>query len=169
MKNRHRILHNILLYSVFACYILIVVFLLFLKRHDFRSLNLIPFHSIFSYLSGNRFLKSFALSNILGNIVLFVPMGVYLSVFLRKNKPLRITLFVILMSVIAEVIQYVCRRGVADIDDVILNGLGGFLGVLSYQILFSLCKDKFKVRRIVEVLAPVTCVVCFIILYLYNR
>lgn len=41
-----------------------------------------------------------------------------------------------------EILQYVFKVGATDIDDIILNGLGGFLGIMIYKILHKIFKDK---------------------------
>ncbi len=170
MKRHHRIIHNFLLYSVFAFYIVILFALLFMKRHSFSSINVVPFRSIISYLSdGNIVLHSFALSNVLGNIVLFIPLGVYLTLFNSDKRLYKNVLWIILIGLSVEIIQYIFKIGVTDIDDVILNGLGGFIGIAAYRILLLLFKDVSKVRYAVEIIAPITGIVCFLILFLYNN
>ena len=80
--------------------------------------------------------------NVLGNIVLFIPLGIYL-IFFNHNKGIYInTLWVVLISVAVEILQYVFKVGATDIDDIILNGLGGFLGIMIYKILHKIFKDK---------------------------
>jgi len=83
-------------------------------------------------------ITTFCLRNTLGNLVLFVPLGFLLP--LVSNRFLtfkRVLLFAVLMSLSVESIQFVLRffgnpRAV-DIDDVILNSLGGCLGFGFYK------------------------------------
>ncbi|WP_054767802.1 VanZ family protein [Lysinibacillus parviboronicapiens] len=49
-----------------------------------------------------------------------------------------------LISVAVEILQYLFKVGATDIDDIILNGLGGFLGIVIYKILCKIFKDKVK-------------------------
>ena len=55
-----------------------------------------------------------------------------------------------------------------DIDDIILNSIGGLVGVLIYRLMLLMCKDDLKVRRIIAIFAPITGIVSFVILFLYN-
>lgn len=56
------------------------------NREYIRSTNIIPFHTIGSYLSGALNVSPIiAASNILGNIIFFVPLGIYLQL-LKKSK-----------------------------------------------------------------------------------
>lgn len=170
MKEHRRILHNFLLYSVFVFYVVILCALLFMNRRSFVSINIVPFRSIISYLSGSDIiLRSFALSNVLGNIVLFIPLGVYLTLFNRDKRTYKNVLWVFLISLSVEIVQYIFKIGASDIDDVILNCLGGFIGIAAYRILLLKFKDLNKVRYIIEIIAPIGAIVSFLILFLYNN
>lgn len=177
--KRKNILVNVLLYAVFAFYILLLLLILFRQRHSTRSFNLIPLRGIISYLTGNdlisgttdaAFLRSLAFSNLLGNIVIFIPLGVYVTLFNKDKRIWKNTLLVVLASAAAEIVQFAFMLGIGDIDDVILNGIGGLLGVLLCKGLYLLCKnDDLKVRRVTAVLAPVIGIISFAILILINR
>ena len=79
MNKRERI-ETVFLYGVFICYILLLIKILFLSRVSLlelfnsqrtinRSINLIPFYSIRSYISGSsEIVKRFAFGNVVGNI-----------------------------------------------------------------------------------------------------
>ena len=169
MKNQKQILLNILLYSVFAFYLVILFGLLFMKAHSFSSINIVPFHSIGSYLfSDDKLLRAFAFSNVVGNIVLFVPLGVYLPLFIREKSILKNVLWIILISALVEILQFVFRVGASDIDDVILNGLGGFIGIIAYKILLKMFVDFSKVKFAVTLIAPIAAILSVLGLVIYN-
>lgn len=140
-KTGNVIFHNVLLFSVFGVYIFILLVFLFFKVSSLQAVNLIPFHSITDYLFNDGTLS---LSNVLGNIVLFIPLGIYLTLFNRNKKIVINTLWIILISVAVEILQYVMKVGVTDIDDVILNGLGGFLGIIIFKILSRIFKRNAR-------------------------
>lgn len=73
-----------------------------------------------------------------------------------------------LVSILVEIIQVIFRFGIGDIDDIILNSIGGLVGVLIYRLMLLMCKDDLKVRRIIAIFAPITGIVSFVILFLYN-
>ncbi|SDG99999.1 VanZ family protein [Desulfosporosinus hippei] len=94
--------------------------------------NLIPFKTIITYISwvsdDNIDVWFF---NLFGNVLAFMPMGFLLPLVftkLKSAKALVITTFT--TSSVLEGIQLITKLGTADIDDVILNTLGGFLGYL---------------------------------------
>ena len=121
------------MYGVFAIYIFLLILILFRTQHLERSVNLIPLRGIISFLSGNDLvsnkesatvLHAFAVSNLLGNIVIFVPLGVYITLF-NKNKVIwKNTLLIMMVSILAEIIQVIFKFGIGDIDDIILNSMG---------------------------------------------
>ncbi len=170
MKNHRHIFHNFLLYSVFAFYLLVLIALLFMNRYSFRSINIVPFRTIINYLLGsNLIIRSFALSNVLGNIVLFIPLGIYLTLFNRDKRIYKNVLWIFLISLSVEILQYIFMIGVSDIDDVILNCVGGFIGITVYRVLLLKLKDLKKVRYSIEILAPIGGIVSFFILFIYNH
>ncbi len=174
VSSKRKILINCLLYSVLAFYILLLICILFRQRHGARAANLIPLRGIISFLTGcdlvsgttdSGFLRGLALSNLLGNIVIFVPMGVYANLLSKKKAVWRSVLLVVIISMAAEVIQYAFMLGIGDVDDVILTGIGGLMGVLLYQGLYRLCKaDDWKARCITAAAAPIAGALSFLVL-----
>ncbi len=127
--NRKFVLYKELFSLVFILYILCLYYIL-TYRDSGGGINLIPFKEIFRYEIGSyKFIK-----NIVGNILLFLPFGFFTSYYLNTTKvspPLVISLIV---SLCAEGMQYYLGR-VFDIDDLILNVIGGFCGYLLFVML----------------------------------
>ena len=71
--------------------------------------------------------------NLLGNIVMFMPIGFFLPL-LWRTPFIDTVLSGMLISVIIELIQLLLPRW-TDIDDVILNTLGAAAGFLLYKLL----------------------------------
>ncbi|MBR2892446.1 MAG: VanZ family protein [Clostridia bacterium] len=113
-----------------------------------RTFNLIPFRTIWQYLSGS--LESYygaswkhtAVINILGNVLLFVPVGFLLPLTNKRfNRFKNVVLFGFAFSLFIEIIQFFTGRS-ADIDDCIMNILGAISGYLVLQIpVFSKIKE----------------------------
>ncbi len=105
MNKRERI-ETVFLYGVFICYILLLFKILFLSRVSLlelfhrqrtigRSINLIPFHSIMEYISGgSENLKRFAFGNVIGNVAIFVPFGIYFPLFKNDKRVMTNLLFI---------------------------------------------------------------------------
>lgn len=96
------------------------------EKDGLRNINLIPFRSMSSYL--RNITETFAFKNIAANIVIFIPLGFFISNKNPKNvfKALIICLGVILSI---ELIQLFFKIGFFDVDDIILNFIGSLLGV----------------------------------------
>lgn len=165
-RNSNRFLFNLF----FILYLLLLALFLFRTHHQTRSFSLVPFRSIWAYLTDDDpTLRAFALSNILGNIALFVPMGVYFMVLRRRKRPLRCVVQIMLISMAVELIQYFTQMGIGDVDDVLLNTFGGYLGTLIYRFLLSIFETHDKVRFAVSLLAPVAAAAFFLVFWLYNQ
>lgn len=168
MKKKHRILHHVLLYSVFVLYIVMLVAILFRSQLDTRTIKFVPFGTILDFLSREKVSYFFIITNLLGNVVLFVPLGIYFALFSHGKQEKRNIFLVFLMSLLAEIIQVTFKWGVGDIDDVILNTLGGYLGVVSYRFLLAKGEED-KVRKIVEIVALVVGVISLPVFLLYRN
>lgn len=59
-----------------------------------------------------------------GNIVWFVPLGMYLELGKRVKPLWKILLWGLALSLLIETLQYVFGTGVSELDDLILNTLG---------------------------------------------
>jgi glycopeptide antibiotics resistance protein len=105
------------------------------------SSNFKPFDTICHYLSniGNINIH-IIITNILGNIAAFIPYGLLLPVVLKFNKIRLMLLHSFSLSLLIEVIQMIFRVGSFDVDDILLNTLGGFLGFM----LLRFIRESFK-------------------------
>ena len=92
-------------------------------------LNLIPFRIFFDTIielkKGNIY---YLIISLLGNIVMFIPIGFFIKLLYRYNDK-KIVLIGFLISLSIEFIQIFTGRE-TDIDDLILNTLGVYIGVI---------------------------------------
>jgi len=113
-----------------------------IRSADPNHINLIPLdysYRCFLQDSGmHPHLTAFCLRNTLGNVALFMPLGILLPFVDTRFRSLRrVLLLALCMSLVIETLQFVLRfvgnpRAV-DIDDVLLNTLGAVLGYLIYR------------------------------------
>lgn len=103
-----------------------------------HTVNLVPFEEIDRYISNVDTLGiEVVLINILGNVAVFLPFGFLIpSMWPTKDKrhPFGLILLSLVFSATIEVLQYLTQVGSADIDDCILNTLGGFIGYMFYRL-----------------------------------
>jgi len=131
-----------LLYIAFILYVALMLWLLFIQRLVFKGyavneIYLVPFTTISHFVCAViTYSDSFyvAVKNLLGNIFLFVPLGLFLpSLFKKFDKLWKVTVFTALLMCVLEPLQYITGLGVCDVDDVILNTLGAVIGYLIYK------------------------------------
>lgn len=144
--NKKRII--IIGWILFYIYILLLSYFLFFSERYGRDLvtqqyNLKLFKEI------NRFIKyreqigfeGFVV-NIFGNILAFMPYGFLLPLLNRAyRKPYIIIILSFLFSLIVETAQLLLRVGVFDVDDILMNSLGGILGYLTFLVMHSIYKS----------------------------
>ena len=152
--SKHKMkFQSILLYVILIFYVILLLSILIFRgsplelfnanREIYRRVNILPFQSIIGYLFGiTNVSSSVALNNVLGNIVLFIPLGIYLQLLKRDKRVLGGMFFILLVSLSAEITQFALGIGATDIDDIILNCLGGIIGVFCYKTFITICKRR---------------------------
>ncbi|WP_236329289.1 VanZ family protein [Paenibacillus auburnensis] len=75
------------------------------------------------------------LINLVGNVAVFIPFGVLFPLLLRKFRSLFIlTLWEVPSILLLEIFQMLLRVGSFDVDDLLLNLIGVWLGYLLLRI-----------------------------------
>ena len=125
--SRKVVIYKEILTLVFIIYILCLYHILTVQNTGYGGINFTPFKEMFRYTFGSKkFIK-----NILGNIVLFIPFGFGASYYLNTKKTLQPVIITLIVSACAEGMQYYLGR-IFDIDDILLNVFGGFIGYLIF-------------------------------------
>ena len=92
--------------------------------------NFIPFQEILRYnITSRLFWK-----NVVGNMLMFLPFGFFVSYYLKVEKVNLPFMLVLVTSLAIEIVQMMIGR-VFDVDDIILNLIGGILGYFIYKLL----------------------------------
>lgn len=121
---------------LFIIYILLLYELLTRSELNHVSgYNLVPFTEIFRYPIGSQ---NFYF-NVIGNIVMFIPFGYFISTYIKPKRILPILLVSIISSSTVEFVQLCIGRSF-DVDDIILNALGSIIGFLLYVALNAIKK-----------------------------
>lgn len=131
-KNKEKVaIYKELLMLSFIIYIICLFQVVtFQDEVSWATNNFIPLKEIFRYDIGSRlFFK-----NVLGNMVMFMPFGFFVSYYLKNDRPTATVILTIIASISIEVVQMMIGR-VFDVDDIILNVVGGLLGYYVYHIL----------------------------------
>lgn len=136
VNKRKIVLYNDLLILLFAIYILCLFHVVTFQDVNFGESNFIPFKEMFRYeLFSRLFIK-----NVMGNVLLFIPFGFFTSYILKRKRIYIPIILTIITSITIETTQLYIGR-VFDIDDIILNVVGGIIGYLLYIFL-----DEIKIH-----------------------
>jgi glycopeptide antibiotics resistance protein len=107
-------------------------------RLSWGRANFIPFRTLYYYFSLQEKFET-GLENIGGNIVLFIPYGFLLPVAFsscaRFNRSLLVIVF---SSLFFETCQLFLAYGNFDVDDIILNTIGGLIGYLLFRWVYKI-------------------------------
>ena len=137
IKNKEKALfYKEMMSYLFIIYILCLFYVVTFHDVSWSESNFTPFKEIMRYNIGSKlFFK-----NVIGNMVMFVPFGFFVSYFLKLKKVYSITFFTVITSVTIEFTQLLIGR-VFDVDDLILNLIGGIVGFGIYRLIHNI-KDK---------------------------
>lgn len=146
---------------VSVLYFGVLIYILFLKRlgYDYgissfaeymewikKQANIIPFINIYGYVTAPHITLGYTvdfIKNLAGNIAIFVPMGYFLPAFSKKLKSFgKYVLTVLIISLLVEIIQLLTLTGMFDINDLILNTIGGAVGFCIVKKLREIRKSK---------------------------
>ena len=73
------------------------------------------------------------LLNLVGNLLVFFPVGMLVPLWrTKKTGFIRILIYTFLFTLCIETLQLVTKVGVFDVDDLLMNTLGGLAGWLCY-------------------------------------
>jgi glycopeptide antibiotics resistance protein len=108
--------------------------------------NLTPFQEIMRFVRYRSYIDfSSVLINLLGNVVAFMPFGALIRwVINRRTRWYQAVIYTFLFSLCVELLQLVAKVGVFDVDDLILNTLGGLLGFWVYYVLLLVNRRSEK-------------------------
>ncbi|WP_088073208.1 VanZ family protein [Litchfieldia alkalitelluris] len=155
-KKEHSLLRRFVFYS-FIYYMINVIKLTLLPIMFIPftvSVQLVPFYFVIDSLNSGYIATAY-----LQNIILLLPLGVYLPLLFQRLRNLKLTIFVaFLTSTSIETIQLIKGLTIGshrtfNVDDIILNTSGAILGYFIFKIIFVILKkfnlsilDKFDVR-----------------------
>lgn len=156
MKRKSNCFVTILFLIYLALLVWIILFKLQFSISDLdkmRSVNFIPFYY------DKEIGVAFHLTELLENVLIFVPMGIYLQMLLPKVKLYVKIMMIAGTSFLLETMQYILAVGRSDITDVLTNATGGLLGIAVYSIVARLIGNRIKVNRLFSILAGIVSVV----------
>ncbi len=124
-------------------YILFLLYLMFWGmgrfQYDDHLITVEPIFSTLEFIHNTIGWKDIVII-VLGNVVMFIPFG-FLGWIFPQFKELKTLLYSFISAiVIVEALQYFTRMGIFEVDDILLNTFGVYLGWL----LCRLTEKKFS-------------------------
>jgi len=123
------------------------------------GINLAPFSEILRYEFGTKMFNY----NVFGNMLIFLPFGYLIGVYVNPKKIWPVVITTLLTSGVVEFVQLRIGRSF-DVDDIILNVIGGIIGYLLYIGLSAI------IRRLPDFLKSdmIKNLVCIILILLFG-
>lgn len=158
---------HLVFYKEFGSLLFIIyIFLLYelLTRTELNSVsgyNLVPFTEIFRYKIGS---DAFYF-NVIGNIVIFIPFGYFISTYIKPKKILPILIVSLISSTTVEFVQ-ICIGRSFDVDDILLNAIGAIIGFLIY-VAFNAIKKYLPGIFAKDITYNILCFIILILMIIY--
>ena len=142
MKKKNREKERIIGTILFVLYVAFIIYFLIFSDWYGRGgemsgyhYNLVPFKEIRRFWDYREEVGIWTMiMNLFGNVLVFVPFGFFLPMASRYRNFLSTVFWSFALSLGVEIFQLFSRLGSFDIDDIILNTLGGILGHILYAI-----------------------------------
>lgn len=129
---------------VFAVYFVLLFYFLFFAEtmgrsgdlHTSYHYNLVLFKEIGRFIRYREALGMKAVTlNLAGNVLAFIPFGVLVPAISHRMRKLPVVVALsFLLSLVVETLQLLFRVGSFDVDDLLLNTIGGLLGFFVFRI-----------------------------------
>lgn len=137
-KKRIRFAGKIL----FVLYIAFIIYFLLFSDWYGRSgmeeeyrYNLILFREIKRFWEYREQLGMFAMfTNLFGNVLIFMPFGFFMPIASGHRKLFSATFYSFGLSLCVETFQLLSKVGSFDVDDLLLNTIGGIAGYIMYTV-----------------------------------
>lgn len=140
------------LYAISICYATIVLGAVFLNRNGLYGVS--NLHLFSSYKEAYHKMEISLFRNIILNILLFVPLGFLLPMYSDKLKKIYKAVsigFAITLAI--EIIQYITKLGIFEIDDVFNDTLGTLIGYCVFMI-YNCLRTKENRKYIIAYMVP---------------
>ena len=153
MKAKQRKALRICSYIIFGVYIILLTYFLFFAESTGRTFEGRTYHyNLVLFKEIRRFLKyrdslgyMTVVLNLVGNVVAFIPFGMILPIMNHRFQSFFYMAFLTFeFSLVVELIQLVCKVGSFDVDDLLLNTIGGILGYLIFALGNRIRRHKYE-------------------------
>ncbi len=161
-----KLAQNKLTKLLFGLYLLAIGWILLLKlgvRFSYmakREFNFLPFREAVLFNGKIDY------TEIIMNIIIFIPLGIYISILFKKLGIFGKFFSIFFLSLSVECLQYVFRLGSFDITDIITNSFGGTIGLVIYFIISKVLNNNQKTQKFINVFATLGTITMLLFLFL---
>ncbi len=150
-RKQYRILGKVLFvsYIAFVFYFLLIseVYGRIGEMRDYHY-NLVLFREIKRFWNYREQLGMFAtVTNLLGNVLIFLPFGFFMPMASMRRSFLNTAFYSLALSLTVEISQLLLKVGCFDVDDLLLNTIGGMLGYITFTICNMIRRNHDKKSR----------------------
>lgn len=164
VKNKQKfIFYKEILGLGFLIYILCLFYVVTFQDVSWSTSNFIPFKEMFRY----RIFSPLFYKNVIGNMIMFMPYGFFITYFLKLEKTRSASLLILIASTTIECTQLAIGR-VFDIDDIILNVIGGLIGFYIAKTIFNI-KEKLPSMLKNQAFYNIIVVIILLLIFLYFK
>jgi glycopeptide antibiotics resistance protein len=147
------------IYVMVLCWILLFKLGVQFSYMGKRSVNLVPFSEFF-------FTGTFDAAEIILNVLIFVPAGIYAGMLFEYWNSRQKLFFFLLFSLLVEGLQFILAIGAFDITDVITNSIGGILGLMIFKAIEKAFANRLKAKTCLNYLAATGTLIIVLLLFL---
>lgn len=157
MNNKNRKKFRIVGKILFVLYVAFIIYFLIFsdwygrtgEMQEYRY-NLVLFQEIKRFWEYRYQVGFFAMfTNLFGNVIIFMPFGFFMPMASKYRSFLATTFSSFGLSLCVETFQLVTKVGSFDVDDLLLNTIGGVAGYLVFVICAAIRRkhDNKKKRK----------------------
>lgn len=142
MSAKKRTQYRVVGKFLFVIYIMFVFYFLLISEvygrtgemQEYRY-NLVLFREIKRFWNYREQLGIFAtVTNLLGNVLVFLPFGFFMPMASKYRSFLSTSFYSLALSLIVEISQLFMKVGCFDVDDLLLNTIGGMMGYIAFTV-----------------------------------
>ena len=150
-RKKFRIIGKIL----FVLYIIFIIYFLIFSDWYGRTgtmeeyhYNLVLFREIKRFWNYREEVGLFAMfTNLFGNVIIFIPFGFFMPMASKYRSIFSAVFYSFGLSLCVETFQLITKVGSFDVDDLLLNTVGGLVGYIIFVMGEALRRRHVKKKR----------------------
>lgn len=155
MKLKNRKKFRIIGKILFVLYIIFIIYFLIFSDWYGRTgtmeeyhYNLVLFREIKRFWNYREEVGLFAMfTNLFGNVIIFIPFGFFMPMASKYRSIFSAVFYSFGLSLCVETFQLITKVGSFDVDDLLLNTVGGLVGYIIFVMGEALRRRHVRKKR----------------------